>query len=187
MCFQSNTTVAIDGVWCALCQSARRKGRETGVHLDDLVQQQRHRERSGDSALFPAEKAQLAAFADRAVPDLLWAHDYADRRAGIDHRVAASLDPRTVPRQHRTFGHENEAGGRAGAREESRAKPVIPEPVDPGPNEAGPVIPGSTTRTCTESAAETAVPAAIQAGIRPGRPAASVDHDLASHSVECSR
>lgn len=50
------------------------------------------------------QKQRMAASVDRPVPDLLRPDDHADRGAGQDNRVAARIDSRVIPRQHRTVG-----------------------------------------------------------------------------------
>src|SRR5579863_9904913 len=125
----------------------------------------------------------MVAAADDPVQDLVWVDDHADRGAGPDHRIAARINSRIVPRQHRTFVGEDESAARALAVALSvpdTPDPVYPdtistEPVDPDSvksgalgacaGKAGPVFPGGSTTSYTESLArDPAVPDAIEAG-----------------------
>src|SRR5579863_573425 len=113
----------------------------------------------------------MVAAADDPVHDLVWVDDHADRGAGSDHRVAACINSRIVPRQYRTVVGEDESAARAHAG--AVTEPDIPDPVYPGTistepvdpdsfnsgafdpcaGKAGPVFPGGSTTSYTESLA----------------------------------
>src|SRR5579863_7974024 len=147
----------------------------------------------------------MVATADDPVHDLVWVDDHADRGAGPDHRVAARINPRIVPRQYRAFVGEDESTARA--RAGALSEPDIPDPVypdtigtesvdpdsvksgalDPCAGKAGPVFPGGSTTSYTESVAlDPAVPDAIEAGFRPGGSSPGIGHDLRSTKIKKS-
>ena len=145
----------------------------------------------------------MVATPDDPVHDLVWVDDHADRGAGPDHRVAARINSRIVPRQHRTFVGKDESAARA--HPGAISEPDIPDPVypdtistepvdpdsvksgalDPCAGKAGPVFPGGSTTSYAESLAlDPAVPDAIEAGFRPGGSSPGIGHDLRSTKVK---
>jgi hypothetical protein len=112
----------------------------------------------------------LVADSCRSVPDLIRPDDYADHRAGTDHRIAARADSRIVPRQHRTLSDQDEGSARRPCSRDPGsesgaifAAPVVPgrpgtnsEPnsVNPGTKETCPVFPGRRTKPCSEPEAQ---------------------------------
>lgn len=68
--------------------------------FDDIIRNSRiGRDQGGSYHSYNCEKeARLAAVADDSVHDLVWIDDHAHRGAGQNNRIAASTDPRFVPR-----------------------------------------------------------------------------------------
>ena len=156
---------------------------KTGVHFDNAI---RHRCRiqraASGSCGCSQEEAWLATAADHPVHDLLWSDDHAHRRAGPDDRIAARVDSRTIPRQHRVIRRKAEGPrGRACRTGGHSTKPVVPDSVhpgsvdldpvrpysvNPGAKPPGPVIPGRTTRACADpDQAQVAISDAIKASL----------------------
>ena len=177
----------------------RLSGQKIGVPLDDTVQQHDHPHGHRHRHSCPAEKARMAALADRPVPHLLRLDDHADRRARFDHRIPACFDPRVVPRQRGTFGLQDQGSTRkecselrlpdavgkdSAASDPNAVNPnsvnpgaITPEPVDPGP-ESTSVFPGGTKASSAESRGSDAVSDAGSSGGRVRRRTPGAGHDL---------
>ena len=81
--YQQLASILRIGSLSALLKSARKLGAHTGVYLDDAIRPNRIQESLGSPSNCPQED-RLAANLDDTVPDLLWADDHADHRAGTD-------------------------------------------------------------------------------------------------------
>jgi hypothetical protein len=157
--------------WLAGCSSGSAcvTEEEDGAPFDHPIREYRtHGTAPGRSGCHQEEW--LAANPDRAVSDLLRSDDHADRGTGPNHRISTRPDSRTLPRQQRAVGGEDESN-RAARSGGSGAKTVIPSSflagsVDPGTRNAGPVFPGRYAGSCSEwSGKNEAVSYAVQAGI----------------------
>jgi len=164
----------------------------TGVRFDDVTRNSRIGRDQGSSysSHSSREEARLAAVADDPVPDFVRTDDHADCGARQDDRIAASADPRFVPRQHRALRCENEGAGTTNPI----AKPVKPGPVDPSSvdpgsvsaptisprsGKAGPVFPGRNTAAPRGSGeAEVPVSDALQTGNGSTRRSSGAENDL---------
>lgn len=162
--------------WVQMSRVPACLGLIIGVQFDDAIRDHRSEGSLGSSCNSPQE-IWLAACPDRFIPHLLWLDDHADCGAGTNDRVAACVNPRAVPRQHRALRREDESSGRA---PDPSSDTESAEPVDPGTIEV-PVVPGSTAATCSEPGeAEDALPGAFKTGIRSSGYPPLTDHDLAT-------
>ena len=99
--FLVSTHYSLYGQWLMVCIYVKcLQAEATGVRFDDVIRNSRIGRDQGDSyhSHNSCEEARVAAVTDDPVPHFVWTDDHADCGARQDDRIAASADPRFVPR-----------------------------------------------------------------------------------------